>query len=69
MVRGGQRVCWTVGDRGKSPYIYMRCRRTMRNLATVGRDMGATGRGEDLVAGSVVGVVVARADTHMWAYI
>ena len=41
----------------------------MRNLATVGRDMGATGRGEDLVAGLVVVVVVARADTHMCAYI
>jgi len=36
----------------------------MRNLETVGRDMGATGRGEDLVAGSVVVVVVAAADSH-----
>jgi len=36
----------------------------MRHLETVGRDMGATGRGEDLVAGSVV-VVVAEADSHI----
>jgi len=26
---------------------------SMRDLETVGRDMGATGRGKDLVAGSV----------------
>ena len=40
----------------------------MRDLETVGRDMGATGRGEDLVAGSVVVVVVAAADSHKWPY-
>jgi len=38
----------------------------MRNLETVGKDMGPTGRDEDLVAGSVVVVVVvAAADSHI----
>ena len=43
--------------------------RGMRDLATVGRDMEATGRGDDLVAGSVVVVVVAAADNHKWPYV
>ena len=34
-----------------------------------GKEHGATGRGEDLVAGSVVVMVVAAADSHIWAYI
>jgi len=37
----------------------------MRDLETAGRDMGTTGRGEDLVEGWVVEVVVAAADGHI----
>ena len=36
----------------------------MRHLETVERDIGATGRGEDLVAWSVVVEVGGAADTH-----
>jgi len=38
-------------------------------IKTVAKDMGATGRDEALVAGSVVVVVVTAADSHIWAYI
>jgi len=47
------------GHHGARPRLW-----GMRNLGTVGRDMSATGRDEDLVAGSVVVVVVGAADSH-----
>jgi len=37
----------------------------MRDLETVKRDRRVTGRGDDLVAGSVVVVVVAAAESHI----
>jgi len=43
--------------------------RGMLHLETVARDMGASRKGEDLVAVSVVVEVGAAADSHIWPYI
>ena len=48
------------GHHGARPTLW-----SMRDLETVKRDRRVTGRGDDLVAGSVVVVVVAAADSHI----